>query len=213
MQEIEDYKFLEKLTLEMGHRGAKIIPAGEVVLEDRVRLKCMTGCPHYGQCLRCPPYAPSVDEFRKMLNDYKFAMIIKVKPLDMSEELKLKYKMENKGKKSVRLWNNYQDVDKISSMVFQDFSDHYKNSLMDLLELERAAFNRGYALATAFFGGKCMLCEECDVKTGICRNPMIARFAAEAVGINLIKTAENAGMELKFNSESDPTPMAILLID
>ncbi|PKL67819.1 MAG: hypothetical protein CVV28_03580 [Methanobacteriales archaeon HGW-Methanobacteriales-1] len=45
---------------------------------------------------------------------------------------------------------------------------------------------------------------------------MMSRFAAEAMGINMLKTAENAGMELKFCTEDNPTPitpMAILLID
>jgi hypothetical protein len=92
-------------------------------------------------------------------------------------------------------------------------SSPYKNSLMDLLELERAAFNLGYTFATVFFAGRCMLCEKCNVENGICKNPMIARFSAEAMGINLLKTAENAGMELKFSQDSSPTPMAILLID
>ncbi len=106
-------------------------------------------------------------------------MIIKIKPSKISEELKTKYNMENKREDSARLWDQYQDADKMSSMIWSDFSTYYKNSLMDLLELERAAFNLGYTLATVFFGGRCMLCEKCDVETGICRNPMISRFAAE----------------------------------
>jgi predicted metal-binding protein len=54
------------------------------------------------------------------------------------------------------------------------------------------------------------------VENGICLNPMMARFAAEAMGINLLKTAKNAGMDLKFHTEWNSTlitPMAILLID
>lgn len=213
MKKTDNYKTLEKIALKMEYLEAMVIPTNDVVVEDRVRLRCMIGCPHYGRGLKCPPYTPSIDEFRKMLNEYSFAMIIKIKPSEISEDLKSKYKMENDEEEPVRIWDQYHDADKISSQVWSDFSDYYKNSLMDLLELERAAFNLGYALATIFFGGRCMLCEKCDVETGICRNPMIARFAAEAVGINLIKTAKNAGMGLKFNPKNNPTPMAILLID
>lgn len=215
MQKIDNYKFLEKVALEQGYADAKVIPADYVVVEDRVRLRCMIGCPYYGKGLRCPPYTPSVDKFRKILGEYSFAMVVKLKPSEVSNELKTKYNI-NMGEKSSRLGDQYQDIDKISSMLWSDFSGHYRNSLMDLLELERAAFNKGYTFATVFFAGRCLLCEKCNVKSGLCRNPMIARFSAEAMGINLSKTAENAGMELKFHTEDNPnsiTPMAILLID
>lgn len=213
MQEVNNYKTLEKVALERGYLDAKVIPADSVVVEDRVSLRCMIGCPHYGKGLKCPPYTPSTEKFRKILNEYRFAMVVKIKHYKISEDLKAKYNIENRKEDSVRLWDEYNDADKMSSMIWADFSKMYRDSLMDLLELERAAFNMGYTLATAFFGGRCILCEKCDVESGICHNPMIARFAAEAVGINLIKTAENAGMELKFNGEGDPTPMAVLLID
>jgi predicted metal-binding protein len=45
---------------------------------------------------------------------------------------------------------------------------------------------------------------------------MISRFSAEAMGINLLKTAKNVGMELKIPTSDNKiplTPMAILLID
>jgi len=61
-----------------------------------------------------------------------------------------------------------------------------------------------------------MLCEECNVKEGVCLNPVMSRFASEAMGINLSKTAENAGIHLQFKGEDDPsqiTLIAILLID
>jgi len=150
-----------------------------------------------------------------MLKEYNFAMIVKLKPSELSNGLKAKYNIDME-EKSARLGDQYQDINKMSSSIWSDFSGHYKNSLMDLLELERAAFNRGYTFATVFFAGRCLLCEECDVKSGLCRNPVIARFSAESMGINLSKTAENAGMELKFHTEDNSnsiTPMAILLID
>ena len=211
MQNIENYKDLEKLALERGYPEANAIPVDNVVVEDRVRLRCIIGCPHYGKGLRCPPYTPSIDEFRKMLNDYSFAMIIRLKKPKISNELKAKYNLGNlEG--SDRLQGQYNDLDKKSQELWSDFSNSYKNALIDLLELERAAFNMGYTFATVFFAGHCMLCEKCNVENGICNNPVIARFSAESMGINLLKTAESAGMELKFNSD-DPTGMAILLID
>jgi len=179
-----------------------------------VRLRCMIGCPTYGKNLRCPPYAPSVDSFRKILNDYTMAMVIRIKPPEISEELLEKYKP--KGGEKFRLWDRYENPVTVTSTIWTDFSQFYKSMLMVLLELEREAFKQGYPLATAFFGGKCMLCEKCNVDGGVCLNPLMARFASEAMGINLSKTAENAGMKLQFSTEDEPnpiTPMSILLID
>ncbi|OEC85905.1 MULTISPECIES: DUF2284 domain-containing protein [Methanobacterium] len=211
MQNTDDYKTLEKLALNMGYPEAKVIPADNVVVEDRVRLKCMVGCPHYGKGLRCPPYTPSIDEFRKILNDYSFAMVIKLKQPEISNEIKSKYNLDNLEELD-RLQDRYDDVDKTSAKLWSDFAVHYKNALIGLLELEKAAFNMGHTFATVFFAGRCMLCEKCDVETGMCRNPVIARFSAESMGINLLKTAENAGIELKFNS-NDSTGIAVLLIE
>jgi predicted metal-binding protein len=39
------------------------------------------------------------------------------------------------------------------------------------------------------------------------------RFAPEAVGINVIKTAEDAGMPIRFPAPEVPERMAILLIE
>lgn len=210
MEKIDDYKVLEKVALEMECPEAKVIPADNIVIEDRVRLKCMVGCPHYGQGLRCPPYTPSIDEFRKMLNDYSFVMVVKLKSREISEEALAQYAPVKDGE--AKLGNRDPDSGNIKS----DFAKHYRSSLMDLLELERTAFKRGYVFATAFFAGRCLLCEECNVENGECRNPSMSRLSAEAMGINMLKTAENAGMNLKFDTGdklTSMTPMAILLID
>jgi len=214
MKKTDGYEFLEKTALELGCAEAKVIPTDQIVVEDRVRLRCMIGCPTYGNNLRCPPYTPSVDTFRKILNDYSVAMVIRIKPPEISGELLEKY--EPKDGEEFRLWDRYQDPVTETSTIWTDFSQIYKSMLMVLLELERAAFKQGHSLATAFFGGKCMLCEKCNVEGGICLNPLMSRFASEAMGINLLKTAKNADMELKFSTSDNPvpiTPMAILLID
>ena len=192
MEKIDNCKDLEKLALEMGYSEVKVISADKVVVEDRVRLKCMVGCPHYGQGLRCPPYTPSIDEFRKMMGDYSFAMVVKIKPQKIPDEVIAKYKLGDAEKKRVKLRDQYENADKMSSNVWSDFARYYKESLMDLLDLESAAFSLGYTFAIVFFAGRCMLCEKCNAKEGICRNPMISRFSAVAMGINLLKTPKNA---------------------
>ncbi len=213
MKKNDEYEVLEKTALKLGCEEAKIIPADQIVVEDRVRLRCMIGCPTYGKNLRCPPYTPSVDSFRKILNDYSVAMVMRIKPPEISEILQEKYNCKNDEED--RFWDRYKDPDMAASATWSDFSEIYESMLMVLLEVERSAFKQGYPLATVFFGGRCMLCEECNVEEGVCLNPVMSRFASEAMGINLSKTAENVGMQLQFNSEdpSQITLMAILLID
>jgi predicted metal-binding protein len=209
MPKNDDYSVLEKFALDLGVASAKIISTEKVVVEDRVRLKCMV-CPYYGKNLKCPPYTPSIEKFRRMLNDYSTAMIVKLKPPEISGKI-AKYG-QTKGEES-RLWN--QDLNNLSPTIWADISNIYKTMLTDLLEIERAAFNQGYTFAVAFFGGRCLLCENCGMDNG-CQNALMARFSAEAMGINVLKTAKNARMEIKFPSEGNKTPItpiAILLID
>ena len=73
------FSFLKDLALELGATEAKIVPANEIVVENRVVLKCRIGCNKYGKTLMCPPYAPSVEEFQKSLSEYSYALVFKIK--------------------------------------------------------------------------------------------------------------------------------------
>ncbi len=55
---------------------AKIISPADVVTADWVRLKCQFGCDGYGGCLVCPPYTPTPEQTRKVLDCYKRAALI-----------------------------------------------------------------------------------------------------------------------------------------
>jgi len=206
MEKIDDFKSLEKVALDLGVADAKVIHIDRVVVEDRVRLRCMVGCPIYGKNLKCPPYTPSVEEFRRILSDYSFAMVIKLNSSELVNELSEEYNINSEE-------TRISDLDQSNITSFStDIVDDYKTKLTILLELERAAFNRGYTFATVFFGGCCRLCEKCNVDNGECQYPIMSRFASESMGINLVKTAKNAGMELKFNPKV-PTAMAVMLIN
>ncbi len=202
MQNLEGFEFLEKAALDLGAGSAKVIPVDWIVVEDRVRLRCTVGCPAYGNNLKCPPYVPTPGEFRKILKDYRFAMVVKHKPNIMPEEVK-----------GLRL-HDREKAKELKTKLWPEFHAYYEKALNIMLELERAAFARGYVFAIAFYAGSCGLCEKCNVEEGACRHPTRARFAAEAVGVNVVRTAENAGMPVKFSLDvKAPEPMAILLID
>ncbi len=62
-KESGDYAFLIEAARSLGAVQAKVIPATEIVVENRVPLKCRSGCIGYGKKLTCPPYALTPDEF------------------------------------------------------------------------------------------------------------------------------------------------------
>jgi predicted metal-binding protein len=83
-----------------------------------------------------------------------------------------------------------------------------------MLDLEKAAFNAGYPFAlTTICGPGSRLCETCNVQEGKCIHPTMKRFAPEALGINVMKTSENAGMPISCPAPENPERIAILLID
>ncbi|MBN1363137.1 MAG: DUF2284 domain-containing protein [Sedimentisphaerales bacterium] len=63
-----------------GVRDAKIIAPADVVTAAWVRLKCQFGCDGYGQCLVCPPYTPTPQQMREVLDAYRRAVLIHFDP-------------------------------------------------------------------------------------------------------------------------------------
>ena len=53
----------------------KPISTDVVVVADWVRFKCRYGCRAYGKHLCCPPYAPTPEEMRKVVAEYKTAIL------------------------------------------------------------------------------------------------------------------------------------------
>ena len=72
MKNLEKYR---KKALEMGIDGAKVIDPRTVVTAEWVRLKCQFGCARYGKGLCCPPYTPTPEVTRKLLDSYEKAIL------------------------------------------------------------------------------------------------------------------------------------------
>lgn len=206
--EPEQLGFLAKKAVDLGAADARIIPAGKVFVEDRVRLKCKVGCVGYGKKLTCPPHCPTVDEFRKILSEYRYALLVKFRsPAEADEATRLS---------TYRNWLDPaapQEARENAAKFWSDYFGDSKRILLAMLELEKTAFNEGYTFAVAFTNGSCRLCEKCNLENGICLHPNMARIPEHAVGINMKKTAAEAGMPISFPIGMTPEPMAILLID
>ncbi|MGD0449545.1 MAG: DUF2284 domain-containing protein [Candidatus Bathyarchaeia archaeon] len=204
----EKFQFLTKLALEKGTAEAKIIPTSKVVVEDRVVLKCKVGCNHYGKTLACPPYTPSAEEFRKIVNEYSYAMFMKFKSSAEAEPEVLEKPMVAESDPTVP-----KEIKERVTKFWADWEDDKRKMLQSVVDLEKAAMNKGYSLAIAFVSGHCQLCEKCNIETKICAHPNLARWSEDAVGVNVNKTATNAGIEVTFPFAKTPESFALLLID
>jgi len=193
MSKIEtNLQILCKLAKKLGATNAVSFNAKNVVVDERVRLKCSVPiCDDYGVNLMCPPNTMSVQEFREVLARYTQAILIQFEsaiPPEMRTEI--------------------TKADDVSALYkTQRFLDSYRK-VFDPIKLklhrtvhkvEAQAFSMGYRFAVGFIGGSCRLCPEC---IGVnsrnpCRHPFRARPSMEAVGIDAFETAKNAG--LPFN--------------
>jgi predicted metal-binding protein len=206
--EAENFEFLRKLAIEKGAADAKIIPASKVVVEDRVVLKCKVGCPNYGKTLACPPYTPSAAEFRKIVSEYRYAMFMKFQSKAEAGPEVLKKAMIAETDPSVP-----QDVKEKAAKFWQTWKDDKVKMLQTVVDLEKAAMSNGYSLAISFVSGHCQLCEKCNTETRVCVHPNLARYSEDALGVNVKKTAENAGIKATFPFAKPPESFALLLID
>ncbi len=204
----EKFQFLVKLALENGAADAKIIPANKVVVEDRVVLKCKVGCTHYGKTLACPPYTPSAEEFRKIVSEYSYVLFMKFKSKAEADPEVLKKLMVAETDPTVP-----KEVKEKAAKFWADWKDDKRKMLQAVVDLEKAAMSKGYSLAIAFVSGHCQLCEKCNTETRICVHPNLARWSEDAVGVNVRKTANNAGIQVSFPFAKNPESFALILID
>ena len=62
--------------LDQGIDEAKVVHPTSVVTSAWVRMKCQYGCTGFGQRLCCPPFAPTFEETRKVLDAYTAILLL-----------------------------------------------------------------------------------------------------------------------------------------
>lgn len=209
MPQIEDdLKALCQFAKELGATDAVSLSSKDVVVDERVRLKCLIPpCDDLGLNLMCPPFVMSVKEFREILSKYSWAILIQI-------DAQISTNMRNKIHKARDIASLYED---------EDFLNDYRSSfnplrlklhkIVNKIEAKAAMF--GYRFATGFKAGPCKLCSECVVKDSIkiCKHPYQSRPAMEAVGIDVFKTAENAGLPFDFLTKDKAVWNGLVLIN
>ena len=61
---------------QLGAIEAKVISPQQVFTAEWVRRKCQYGCDGFGEHLTCPPYSPTPQETRRLLDEYTTALLI-----------------------------------------------------------------------------------------------------------------------------------------
>ncbi len=203
----DPFQFLVDEARRLGAIEAKIVAPGKVVVEDRVLLKCKTGCNSYGHKFVCPPHSPTPQEFRKILKEYRAILIAKFPAKAEADE-----DVGRSLVKNLCAPDTPADLRTRTKEFWDAWGGDKKRVLLAMLALEKAAFNRGYTLAIALTAGSCVLCEKCNMD-GTCVHPSMARYPEHALGVNVKKTLNNIGMSIAFPFEKHPEGIGTLLID
>jgi predicted metal-binding protein len=167
-----------ELALELGATASVVIPASDVVVDERVRLKCLVPrCLRAGETPNCPPNAPDLDLVRRAFARYSWAVLFKCDVGLIEEYAPGAGQTEAQKRRVLSFHRPGSDV---------------------VYGLERQAYKDGYHLAMGFGGGSCkdylcqgMLCQFLD--SGRCRFPHRARPAMEAMGIDVISLINKVG--------------------
>jgi len=182
----KDLERYRKRAVELGASDAKVITTDMVVLDERVRAKCMyPKCTAYGLSAHCPPYTPDVDQIRKIIDNYKYAILIK---LDVPSEA-----VAGPLAKEQAAWRPYG-----------------KKRYEIVGKLESEAFHDAYHFVLGFVGGSCKgyFCPdvECSaLKPGqTCRAPLKAKPSMEAVGMDVFTMAAKVGWDIYPIGERTP---------
>jgi len=188
---------------DLGATEVRAFSAEEVVLDERTALKCRVPiCNNYGLNLMCPPHVMSLREFAGALSRYHHAMLVRVEI--PSAELGTGHD-SGQDASPTPLRPGQTDVFRVA-----------KQKLYDILyQIEALCLERGYHFAAGLGAGSCTLCDECvGPRSGLpCRHPFRARPSMEAVGIDVIATAQKAGLALSFEGKGGRSWVGLVLID
>ena len=183
MADLEKYSGLEKFALDQGAYRAKLIKTSDVVVDDRVRLKCnVPVCQDFNNHLLCPPNTISVKKFKSLVSQYSMALIIQVKSHGFEEK---------------ELIAAEKDLHSIIN----------KTEGRALTEGNYLA--TGFIASSCKL---CPECVGYHSKQP-CRHPYQARPSIESMGVDIFKTCANAGMEFSLGLSPEVVYSGLLLLD
>lgn len=163
---MENLKQFINIAIEQGSDIVKPILVKDIKFDFRTTYKCFT-CSKYNTVPLCPPNIPDYNYFQRLINCYKYGLIV-VK--------EYKYNTDSEYEKArIESGARIQNI---------------------LLFLEKQAFHRNYYWSISFIGGSCRYCgDKCNMN-GKCNNKKYGRIPVEAIGIDVISTCKNIGIDI-----------------
>lgn len=204
----KDLEKLCNLAKELGATKAVPFNSKDIIVDERVRLKCsIPPCKDYGTNLMCPPYVMSVQEFREILSKYECAILIQVETPIITD-------MKNEVKTTGNVAGLYKNKKFLDAYV-KGFGPNFTQLHQIINKVEAKASMMGYRFATGFKAGTCTLCPECAAKKSkeTCNHPFLSRPSMEAVGIDVLKTAEIVGLPVEFPAKDKAVWNGLVLIN
>jgi len=170
-----DLERYRQYALELGADDAKIITTDQIVIDERAAQKCRYPiCPNYGTHANCPPYAEPIEETRRTVKCYKYAIIFTIK-IPSSEIAG-------------------PDVGKRRAPA------PFLRKMFEIIgKLEVKAFSDGYYYALGYAPGPCKAVFCPDVECSVlqqkpCRAALQAR--SEGTGLDMYLTATKVGWDI-----------------
>lgn len=179
----ERLKKIKDYALAGGAYRAELTLANQIVVDERVRFKC--------QVPYCPDYGRNLRCPPNTMSIAEFKDVLAKYSNAMLVQIKSGGSDENS------LVNAERTVQLL------------------LGELEKKALGLGFYFAAGLGAACCRICPECvGVSSGLpCRNPGQARPSAEAMGIDVIKTADKTGLPFSLDDPGEVIYTGVLLLD
>jgi predicted metal-binding protein len=98
------------------------------------------------------------------------------------------------------------NADTFNTVRYESTNDLHKT----LLEMEKILFSVSNGLVVSFIGGSCKLCKS-GCGSGRCNNPYQARIPLEAIGINVIESANKYNIKIEFPIKDSLLRLGLIL--
>jgi predicted metal-binding protein len=173
-----------------GAADTQVISAGDVIIDPRVRFKCMIApCNESGSCGHCPPHGHSIQDNRSRLTDYEKAVFFRVaadqRYMSAPDFARCRENgVFDDGGALIRVGMYYILVYQIAALIERRARE---------LGFEPLGFAAGDCKEVlCFFHPGCRALKNRDK----CRNPDLSRPSMESAGMDVFAMAANVGWDV-----------------
>jgi len=185
------FERLAGLAKTWGAEDACVIETDGIIVDPRVRLKCMIPkCYMSGGCAHCPPYGYSAEETLKRVRAFENGVFFHVK-----------VRKDIIAAKGLSDSLNRGIIDDKGCML--NLGAHYMLVFAIVARLRKEARERGFSETLGFAAGNCkdVLCFVHPVcrkltRSGKCRNPDLSVPSLESAGMDAYQMAAEVGWEV-----------------